>query len=144
MNKKILVTTRSYDHQIGGMETHTLSLVKYLTTKGFSVTVLTPELQKNEEAKFLLSDVEVIRISKFPNTLLKYSLSFWRAVQKYIEHHFREYDCVINISMACAWVKKRIDFPPIISIQHGTYDLERRSLLHRLYKNPFQLKIALG
>jgi glycosyltransferase involved in cell wall biosynthesis len=144
MNKKILLITRSYDHQIGGMETHTLSLVQYLTSHGFSVTVLTPELPANETARFIPADVAVIRISKFPNRLLKYSFSFWKGVRNYIKNHYREYDNIINISMACALVKKEKKYPPIISIQHGTYDMERASLLDRLYKNPFQLKIALG
>ncbi|GEM_PF-3850382 len=137
MNKKnILIVTRSYDQNIGGMETHTRLIIEKLVSSGHNVTVITPELAKGSKSLFYINNITVYRISKMPNLMLKYSLSFWLAVRSFIKCNHNKYDHILNVSMATGFVnaalikKYKLD---IITVLHGTYQLERRSLVSQFF-----------
>ncbi len=145
IKKKILIITRSFDHRIGGMETHTQLVAEYFAKSDFIVDVLTP-IANNPVDLQLSGNIFIKRISKQPTDLLKYSFAFWYGVRNFIKHHYNEYEHIVNISMAISLVssafvqKNDID---ITTILHGTYELEKQSLLKQLiYKK--SLKTFLG
>lgn len=136
MNKHVLILTRSLDHQLGGMEIHTLEIIRFLAAHNWIVTVLTPE-NKSVHYSEVTSNVNIIRIAPQPNHLLKYSFSFWINCRRYVKKHAHLYDAIISISMAGAFIETTPNtaLPPITSIIHGTYGTEKNALQYRFLKN---------
>lgn len=139
---KILIITRSYDQQIGGMETHTQELAQYLHSAGYRVDVITPGAKQRANSQ----GINVIGVCSPPNQLLKYSIAFWRAVYSYLIKNADEYEAILNISMAIGGIPrlpKKIQVK-IISVLHGTYSDERRTLLRAIRASGPNLKLVLG
>lgn len=135
---RIAIVTRSYKDTIGGMEKHTQSLVAYLRSRDIEVDVLVPAPTGDDPGKPFLGDhgERVIYISRSPNKYLKYSVSFWMRISRFISEN--QYDTVISISIAIAGhvLLKRQKSSRIITIHHGTYLSERRTLFAAFKRNP--------
>jgi len=146
--EKILVVTRSFDQQIGGMETHTLLIVKHFLARGYSVTVVTPHIHDGNAPLFTLKGLIIKRISSPPNDLLKYSLKFLVAIRNFIERHGYEYEHIISVSMAAGFVTRRLTNKKniqITTVLHGTYHLEQQSLISQFFNTRNKnIKTLLG
>jgi glycosyltransferase involved in cell wall biosynthesis len=126
------------------METHTKRVVEHLIAKGWEVTVATPEL--SGEPCFKNNAIHYYRLGKSPSILLKYSVSFWLRVWKLLKNQGNNYDAILNISMAIG------GFLPLtnkvksktVTIFHGTYPLERRTLIMELKEKRITPKVILG
>lgn len=135
---RIAIVSRSYKDTLGGMEKHTQSLVANLRSRDIEVDVLVPASNGDALGKPFLGDYgeRIIYVSRSPNKYLKYSASFWMGISKYISEN--QYDTVISISIAIAGhvLLKRQVSTRIITIHHGTYLSERRTLLAAFKRNP--------
>jgi glycosyltransferase involved in cell wall biosynthesis len=141
---KALVLTRSYDHTLGGMEEHTRLLVESLVRAGWQVVVGTPDIRG--AAHFVINQAEVRRLGPQPPVLTKYSLGFWWRVRKLVISEGGNFDVIINISMAmagCAMVPPAL-WRRTVAIAHGTYTLERQTLVTQWRSGEHSPKIALG
>lgn len=142
---RVLIVTRSYDHSIGGMEKHTRLLAESLASSGHSVTVLTPAYEAGEEFG-KVRNLSITRLGKLPHPLIKYDLRYWRDVKQYLEKYSSDFDRIVNISMSIGWPfgwpKDLIS--KTVTILHGTYQLERRTLRAALRKDPLGVKQLLG
>jgi len=140
---RVLVLTRSFDHQIGGMETHTASLVGHLASLGFDIDILTPPLDAGTEPRFTMPTVNILRTKSRTNRWLKYSVTFWREVRSFVRRRGPLYDVILNISMAGAFVPTRVirakRRPKRVSILHGCYSEARHAMMRRGQDNPFNL-----
>jgi glycosyltransferase involved in cell wall biosynthesis len=140
---KILVLTRSFDQQIGGMETHTASLVEHLAALGFDIDVLTPPLEAGTEPRFTIGTIRIRRTTSRTNRWLKYSVSFWREVRSFVRRRGPSYDVILNISMAAAFIPTRVigakRRPKMVSILHGCYSEARHAMMRRGQDNLFNL-----
>jgi glycosyltransferase involved in cell wall biosynthesis len=142
---KLLILTRSFDQRLGGMEAHTRWLAEHFLTNGWSVTIATPEIPASGVI-FTLPQVSYIRLGAMPNNLLKYSVGFWLRIRRLLLNDADDYDVIINISMAIggSFGLPRRTRAKIVSIAHGTYVLERRTLLAAIRNGDASLKTWLG
>lgn len=140
MTKKVLMVTRSFDHHIGGMETHTRAVGEYLSTKGYDVTVLTAPVAAESVPRMSVPALTVVRTNARPSKLLKYSIGFWHEVRDFVQKHGRDYASLVNISMAAAAIphawKQQPGFPKVVTILHGCYRAARAAAIDRIWHNP--------
>ncbi len=145
--KEILIVIRSFDHLLGGMETHTSLVAKFLSARGYRVTVLTPELRPGSEPVIDCQGLNIVRVGRTPPALTKYSISYWRRVNRYLRDNGSKYEVIINSGMSLAGLLRRptsLNEVLVLTVFHGTYRNERRSLISQLRYNPRNLKAYLG
>lgn len=139
-NKSILIVTRSFDHLQGGFEVHTQLIVRSLIARGNKVTVLTTDVVEKKES---FQNIEIVRLKAKVSPYIKYSLSFLRAVSHYLRANSCNYDVVVSVGIATA-LSKRSKNVKMITIFHGVYLLEIKSMIDRFNRNFFDWKAFLG
>jgi glycosyltransferase involved in cell wall biosynthesis len=142
---RILILTRSFDQNLGGMERHTRVLVEHFLKRGWDITIATPELKAGKPL-FVVRGVKILRIGKAPNELLKQSFSFWLGVRRLLLNSAADYDVIVNVGMALGGsyhlpvsVRNKI-----ITIFHGTYASERGTFYTRIKFNGLEPKTVMG
>ena len=143
---KLLIVTRSFDQNIGGMERHTRVLVEYLLGKGWDIDIITPNLPASSEPHFTVKGVTIKRLGNAPNELIKQSVSFWSATRKYLLRFAGQYDAILNIGMAMALARglPKTTREKVVTILHGTYRFERKTFYTSLKTNGFDPKTLFG
>jgi glycosyltransferase involved in cell wall biosynthesis len=141
---KVLVITRSFDHRIGGMESHTLSLVTFLLDSGYTVHVLTSRLVKRPIFDF--SKAAIFRTRSRCGSYHRYPYGFLRETRDYVSCFGHSYKAVINIGIACSLInfERSSTSPKILTIMHGCFSQEGKEFRKRFMANMLDIKSLLG
>jgi glycosyltransferase involved in cell wall biosynthesis len=142
---KILVVTRSLDQRVGGLENHTIQMCRGLQRFGWDITIITPNLKQNVPST-IHDNFNIQRLGKAPSDLLKYSPRLWRKISKFIKRNSDDFDVIINVGMALGGAFRLTNSQKnkLITIDHGTYALERKTLYSQIKMNKFEIKLWLG
>lgn len=125
---KLCFLTRSYDHGIWWLESHSKILIEHLINQGHQITVVTPAC---DSPVFKIPEVAIVRLKPAKT---KYGWAMLKEFKGFVEWN-KHYDLYINIGFSVRLISSKVlKSLPLITIMHGSYTIESKT-----YKNLFFL-----
>ncbi|ODS37783.1 MAG: hypothetical protein A7316_01520 [Candidatus Altiarchaeales archaeon WOR_SM1_86-2] len=149
MKNKILIVPGFYLPHIGGLETHVDEFSKYLSKRGYKITIFAPNIPKSKEYEVKYNDVKIVRYPAFifvpRNPFPKFwSIMFWKQLKKAINSNP---DVVMTrtrfyFSTLLTFVFAKIFRKKFIHVEHGSDFLNTGTKFFDFLSKIYDLTVA--